>query len=61
MNVGALYGVVLRDSQTEVNGGSGDQYWTKSPRLVYAMMTALCIPREEYLNALLQSECVTHL
>ena len=27
----------------------------------YAMMTALCIPWEEHLNALLHSECVTHL
>ena len=61
MNVGALYGVVLRDSQTEVNGGSGDQYWMKSPWLVYAMMTAQCIPWEEYLSALLHSECVIHL
>ena len=25
VNVGAMYGVALRDSQTEVNGGSGGQ------------------------------------
>ena len=33
----------------------------KGQRMVHAVETALCMPLEEYLNALLHSECVTHL